>query len=460
MGPLPQGSRNVHIMASQGPDINMMKFYNTTNSTTYGRYYDKFKPRPGRHTGTGYLSNFRPAVYYSQRLDEVDNPVLSKICAKNYHSVTELHYQPYKENSGTEPLPGNVHQKGSGFVRQKPITNPTIREVNGVFIDTRAATAPSDILPKSKPRLHTLRAKDPVELENGGYGPKYMLSETKHQFVGEQPDRKIHVDLTNKTVGPHEESGFTHAYNVEPITYIPGSPHKNERPGWATGRPTGISIMKTDFLRSEYSKGNEPFPVLSHGSERGTGFTHEKAKPLYVNRVMGDAYDKAENIPSLRLERTKKVDPTEYLNMQNPNNHSSITMKMYQGQQRPTPTEADRLNTTAVGSQELSGYSENNDRFVAQPDDYKRFTTHYLTRFGQDPTPVGRDREGHTRGAVQTQKPDGFTKSTAVHSHGPDVQSTATLRRLEPYVSRSIKARDVFFDDHTHDMKSHSLVVS
>lgn len=24
--------------------------------------------------------------------------------------------------------------------------------------------------------------------------------------------------------------------------------------GWATGRPTGISIMKTDFLRSEYSK--------------------------------------------------------------------------------------------------------------------------------------------------------------------------------------------------------------
>lgn len=76
MGPLPQGSRNVHIMASQGPDINMMKFYNTTNSTTYGRYYDKFKPRPGRHTGTGYLSNFRPAVYYSQRLDEVDNPVL------------------------------------------------------------------------------------------------------------------------------------------------------------------------------------------------------------------------------------------------------------------------------------------------------------------------------------------------------------------------------------------------
>lgn len=55
-------------------------------------------------------------------------------------------------------------------------------------------------------------------------------------------------------------------------------------------------------------------------------------------------------------------------------------MKMYQGQQRPSPTEADRLNSTAVGYKELSGYSENNDRFVAQDDDYKRFTTHYKTR--------------------------------------------------------------------------------
>lgn len=62
--------------------------------------------------------------------------IFSKICAKNYHSVTELHYQPYKENSGTEPLPGNVHQKGSGFVRQKPITNPTIREVCIITVGT------------------------------------------------------------------------------------------------------------------------------------------------------------------------------------------------------------------------------------------------------------------------------------------------------------------------------------
>lgn len=38
-----------------------------------------------------------------------------------------------------------------------------------MFIDTRAASAPASILPKAKPLLHSLRAKDPVELENSGY---------------------------------------------------------------------------------------------------------------------------------------------------------------------------------------------------------------------------------------------------------------------------------------------------
>jgi hypothetical protein len=40
----------------------------------------------------------------------------------------------------------------------------------------------------------------------------------------------ITVDTSGKTVGPQEFSGYVHAYNDEPITFIPGNPHKNERP--------------------------------------------------------------------------------------------------------------------------------------------------------------------------------------------------------------------------------------
>ena len=56
------------------------------------------------------------------------------ICSKNYHTVTELAFQPYKENSGKEPLPSNVHQVGSGFVRQSPITFPNDSEVITVVV--------------------------------------------------------------------------------------------------------------------------------------------------------------------------------------------------------------------------------------------------------------------------------------------------------------------------------------
>ena len=49
-----------------------------------------------------------------------------------------------------------------------------------MFIDTRAASAPANILPKSKPILHTLRGKDPVELENHGYVSFFVFHISPH----------------------------------------------------------------------------------------------------------------------------------------------------------------------------------------------------------------------------------------------------------------------------------------
>lgn len=124
-------------------------------------------------------------------------------------------------------LPSKCVQVPTGFVRQKAVTVPTVDEVRGndihlkslfdikvymkllnfvelqdvrciyhtasfngaslqialinclrrfmqvrkVAIDTRIASAPIDVRPRHKPYLHKLRAKDPVELENKGYGP-------------------------------------------------------------------------------------------------------------------------------------------------------------------------------------------------------------------------------------------------------------------------------------------------
>ena len=76
MGLLPQGQKTAHVNTSYGPDSDKMKFYSTSYSTSFGTAHEPFTPRMGKHVGTGYQSNFRPGVYYSERLDQLDNPAM------------------------------------------------------------------------------------------------------------------------------------------------------------------------------------------------------------------------------------------------------------------------------------------------------------------------------------------------------------------------------------------------
>ena len=54
----------------------------------------------------------------------------------------------------------------------------------------------------------------------------------------------ISADVSTKTVGRKEGSGYTHAYNVEPITFHSGSPHTNHYP---------VSIPVKETLNLSYS---------------------------------------------------------------------------------------------------------------------------------------------------------------------------------------------------------------
>ena len=64
------------------------------------------------------------------------------------------------------------------------------------------------------------------------------------------------------------------------------------------------------------------FPRLANRSDRNTGFTESsKSKPEFVARVMGDAYDKVEDLPDAVREHMKKNDPCEYQNAIHPNNY-------------------------------------------------------------------------------------------------------------------------------------------
>jgi protein phosphatase 1 regulatory subunit 32 len=76
MAKLAYGVPDKHILKSQGSDIDLMKFYCTQNATTYGAKWEKFVPRSGGPSGSGYVSNIRPTITYTSQLDAIDNPTM------------------------------------------------------------------------------------------------------------------------------------------------------------------------------------------------------------------------------------------------------------------------------------------------------------------------------------------------------------------------------------------------
>lgn len=59
------------------------------------------------------------------------------------------------------------------------------------------------------------------------------------------------VDVSTKVVGPMEETGFTHAYNVEPVTFNPNNPHLADK-------PVSISFKNWhDFSKKKFEKDTE-----------------------------------------------------------------------------------------------------------------------------------------------------------------------------------------------------------
>ena len=65
-----------HVLVSDGPPVDPMRAY----SSTYSVYFGQRKPTISstfRHKGTGYQANFRPAVYYNKKIDQLQNPEVS-----------------------------------------------------------------------------------------------------------------------------------------------------------------------------------------------------------------------------------------------------------------------------------------------------------------------------------------------------------------------------------------------
>ncbi|XP_072448295.1 stabilizer of axonemal microtubules 4 isoform X2 [Chiloscyllium punctatum] len=436
-----------YTKTSFGADANPLKFYSTTYSTTYGR--ERFEPRKCEEFGSGYVTNQRPVLCYSSSLDRLDNPILGQLLRDNYNSITKKDFVKYDRPNGKEDFPHKLHSIGSGFMRKKPLNFPYLKDMKEAHIDTRdhGPSSITGIEPKHIPLLHQIQPRDPVMQENGGYGPNYMSTEYSTKYKLKPLD--LPVFSQHKTVGKKENSGFTEGSPLKPITYNHPLAYQGDLPGYCTDRPTGISITKLDYLPSGTLHGDEFLPAVANKADRSTGFTHRVGLSLDTALPTG-----LQNLPTAKVEKLKKEDPVEYLNRSHLDEPSSINSLTYTyPEHRPLKTEL--LGNVSVGAQELTGFSSNEKVYIhpaKTATDADRFLTNYKL-WHNDKTPKGQDREGWTRGGIQKQFPHSYATSSKIHQHGPDYNVTETLRRIQPYVVRTLKSVDEFYDDHTYDHK-------
>ncbi|XP_060117997.1 stabilizer of axonemal microtubules 4 [Heteronotia binoei] len=422
MGRLPLGIVSPYVKTSSGGSMDPLKFYATSYGTAFGQA--GFCPRNGFHTGAGYKANYRPVVQYKQSLDKVDNPAVGQLLQDNYESTTTKHFQPLQLPDGKFPLPWSVYQPGSGYVREKPLSFPTTKTVKKVHFDTtdQGAQAVTGLEPKHTPLLYKSLGKGSVDVENSRYGPHYMSTEYGSKFrfsIPRQPDL-----LQKKTIGAKEETGFTEGCLSNPIIDKPLSQSSNP----------GVSIMKTDYQPSSFPQGDEFLPVLSKGSERGSGFSRQKG---------------------LFLGTPPSSEPQE----RPPGTEAPMSHTQFQGLQQQPQTQNNLLGREHVGSKELSGFSINNLSHVTPPYDPElpsRFLTSYNSKFYEN-IPKGVDREGWTRGGIQPQQAGGFATNNHVTDLGTDPNATETLRRVHPHVGRTITTVDPFYRDSPHDRQFAAL---
>ncbi|XP_066910668.1 stabilizer of axonemal microtubules 4-like [Clytia hemisphaerica] len=444
------GKPNKHVNESYGAGNNIMKFYITEYSSRLG--IDDFTPQKGSCEGTGYKSNFRPGVYYTRKLDELDNPTMGKIVDKNYKSLTHKDYQPSRGHSGKEPLPLSTQTASTGFSKEHQ-TVPTEREAYAMFPNLAMSS-----YKEKTPLLHTLKNKDPIAAENARSGPAYSSTESHTQFT----KKHSHIETDDKITGPLENTGFTRAKNPEPVTHYPEANHKSVQPTLKSYlNPIVPSIMKTSYQPHQHSDGRERLSGISKHANPDTGFTRFIQPTGAHTAAKGKVYTTLGEVDNpFTVERTKKSDPAEYLNMTNPHPYPSLSKSIYNGQQTNEPALNEKLGNVSIGRKENTGHTDNNKSFWSTPNDSEQYKTVYNDTFFDKNRIPETERSRINDDCTRDLQGDGFTKSEKLHPALGSYDEGSQLRFLHPYVNRSIKARDPFYGETKYAHKSRPLLLA
>jgi len=420
MAKLRLGPANERILKSQGPcKDNPTSMYHTSYASSFPsgvlvkrQVHDVNKIRVVNRP-TGYNANFRPCIYYTPSMDDVDNPALKMNVNTHYQTGNDCDFKPYMISPTGEGMDLKQHDilpNTSGFttMNSRAYIEPTS--------STRANVYGKSV-PQSRLFVGTVTQHDPIMAENQGTGPACMSTESRERFKGKQGRWQSQSWRFHKSIGHKEPTANTRMHPFDPIEYLSKNPYRHDNPSsqyYENPRPTGISEQQGHFVKHKFHsdlprKGaagiSEPVPR----SERNTGYSHETTKPRYTdtkqNKFSDDTYLSPNRSDAYRctLARYSFTAP------------GVVNTQL-----------GDGVGRRHVGNKEATGYVKNHPSYKRCPDrNNQRFVTHYMTRFSD--LASGEDNVAACNQATLAlssagwpavnKASNGFTKSTRVHQH-------------------------------------------
>jgi len=332
---------------------------------------------------TGYNANFRPCVYYTPSLDDLDNPAMKMDVNDHYQRNHDIDFKPYH-------------------------VSPTGKEMN---------LKQNDIIP-CKSGFTTMWGKTYLAEANSKSQSKLnYTTENNARYRGEQGRWPSQAWRFTKSIGHKEPTATTRVEPFDPIEGNFNNPYRHDQPYssyYHTLRPTGKTEQEINFVAHKFhsklprqNADGIPEPVAR--SARKTGYTYESPKPVY-----------AENV----LKGTEGTGKRTYLDPNRSDAYKcTLARYSFNAPERSNRNFGQDISAISVGRKEPSGYVWNHPAYNKTKDTRDRFSTHYCDVFNKDiklspqETCNKATLSLSSGGWPVVKASNGFTKSTRVHAH-------------------------------------------
>jgi len=434
MTKLRTGPASEKILKSNGPTRNnTTSIYHTCYISSFNQGVPEKNPirNPKKiqvvKRPTGYNANFRPCMYYTPELDDLDNPSLKLKVSEHYKTSNVNDFRPYTTSPSGREM--NLQQEdilpsASGFttMRKSAYIQKNSKQISEAY---KTLKYPNQAV--NGKAINTMKnLKDPIANENLYSGPKPMSTENTSRYKGLQGRWPSQSWRFTKSIGSKEPTANTRVEPYDPIEYNTRNPYRsdvgNSNYYNPFNRPIGTSEQEANFIEHAFHidmprrnsvtgiTTSNGIPQPTPKSNRDTGYSLETTVPRYTET---------------HKYSSSQINDDSYLSTIRSDSYKcTLNRFSFTGQKAKATELEDRIGKRTIGYREATGYVKNHPSYNQTVDhNLDRFNTHYGNVFTLEQK-ENKEKAKHdatlalsTVGWPALKAGNGFTKSTKVHCH-------------------------------------------